>query len=100
MSKQVDEGEVVATAWALEFSLEVGINQGILQGDSNVDMKSLVDVAQPLASFGTFINGLFGLGGGRGSVCVYIYIYTYILAFSLFFLLFYIAKHGCWTQNK
>ena len=43
--------EAVATAWALEFSLEVGINQGILQGDSKVVMKSLADEAQPLASF-------------------------------------------------
>ena len=85
MSNQIDEGEVVATAWALEFSLEVGINQGILQGDSNVVMKSLVDVAQPLASFGTFINGLFGLGGGRGSVCVYIYIHTYLHSVYSFF---------------
>ena len=78
----------------MEFSLEVGIHQGILQGDSNVVMKSLVDVVQPLASFGTFINGLFGLREREGeSVCVCIL--TYILAFGLFFLLFYIAKHGC-----
>ena len=63
MSKQVDELEAVATAWALEFSLEVGINQGILQGDSKVVMKSLAYKAQPLASFSTFINGLFGLRG-------------------------------------
>ena len=57
-------------------------------------MKSLVDVVQPLASFGTFINGLFGLREREGeSVCVCIL--TYILAFGLFFLLFYIAKHGC-----
>ena len=53
MSKQVDELEAVATAWALEFSLEVGINQGILQDDSKVVMKSLADKAQPLTSFGT-----------------------------------------------
>ena len=86
MSNQVDEGEAVATAWALEFSLEVGINQGILQGDSNVVMKSLVDVAQPLASFGTFINGLFGLRGREGEcVCVYIYMHTYLHSVYSFF---------------
>ena len=56
MSNQVDEVEAVATAWAWEFSLEVGINQGILQGDSKVVMKSLAYKAQPLASFSTFIN--------------------------------------------
>ena len=39
MSNQVDEVEVVAAAWALECSLEVGINQCILQGDSKVVMK-------------------------------------------------------------
>ena len=90
MSNQVDEGEAIATAWALEFSLEVGIHQGILQGDSNVVMKSLVDVVQPLASFGTFINGLFGLREREGEsvcVCVYTYIHTciwFILSFVLY----------------
>ena len=87
MSNQVDEGEAIATAWALEFSLEVGIHQGILQGDSNVVMKSLVDVVQPLASFGTFINGLFGL---RGSEYIYIYIYIYIHALA----------SGIWNDRK
>ena len=74
--------------------MEVGIHQGILQGDFNVVVKSLVDVAQTLASLGTFINGLFELRGREGE-CVCVYIYTYILAFGLFFLLFYMAKHGC-----
>ena len=88
MSNQVDEGEAIATAWALEFSLEVGIHQGILQGDSNVVMKSLVDVVQPLASFGTFINGLFGLREREGEsvcVCVCVYLHTYLhLVYSFF----------------
>ena len=55
-------------------------------------MKSLAYKAQPLASFSTFINGLFGLRGRDG---VYIYTYIDILAFGPFFLLFYIAKHSC-----
>ena len=69
--------------------MEVGIHQGILQGDSNVVMKSLVDVAQPLASFGTFINGLFGLRGREGEcVCVYIYMHTYLHSVYSFFVLY------------
>ena len=74
MSNQVDEVEAVATAWALEFSLEVGINQGILQGDSKVVIKSLADEVQPLASFVLLWMAYLDWGG----VCVCIYIYTYI----------------------
>ena len=77
MSNQVDEVEAVAT-----FSLEVGINQGILQGDSIVVMKFLVDEAQPLASFGTFINGLFGLRGREGE-CIYIHTHTHSCIWSI-----------------
>ena len=49
-------------------------------------MKSLVDVVQPLASFGTFINGLFGLREREGeSVCVCVYLHTYLhLVYSFF----------------
>ena len=76
MSNQVDEVEAVATARASEFSLEVGINQGILRGDSKVVMKSLADEAQPLASFVLLLMAdLDWLGG---SVYIYIYIYIYI----------------------
>ena len=63
--------EAIATAWALEFSLEVGINQGILQGDSKVVMKSLVDEAQPLASFVLLLMLIWIEGEGTR---VYIYI--------------------------
>ena len=76
MSNQVDEVEAIATAWALEFSLEVGINQGILQGDSKVVIKSLADEAQPLASFVLLLMAYLDWGGV--CVCVYIYIYTYM----------------------
>ena len=62
--------EAVATTWALEFSLEVGINQGILQGDSKVVMKSLADEAQPLASFVLLLMLIWIEGKGAG---VYIY---------------------------
>ena len=98
MTNQVDEVEAVATAWALEFSLEVSINQGILQGDSKVVMKSLADEAQLLASFVLLLMAYLDWGRERG----YIYIYTYIdiLAFGPFFLLFCIAKHSCWIKNK
>ena len=92
MSNQVDEVEVVAAAWALECSLEVGINQCILQGDSKVVMKISCRWGAIIGFLCTFINGLFGL---RGSVYIYIYIYIDILAFGLFFLLFYMAKHSC-----
>ena len=50
----MDELEAVATTKALQFSLEVGINQGKLQDDSKVVMKSLADKVQPLTSFATF----------------------------------------------
>ena len=77
MSNQVDEVEAVAT-----FSLEVGINQGILQGDSKAVMKSLADKVQPLASFSTFINGLFGLRGREGE-CIYTHTHTHTCIWSI-----------------
>ena len=76
MTNQVDEVEAVATAWALEFSLEGGINQGILQGDSKVVMKSLADEAQLLASFVLLLMVYLDWGGGMGYI--YIHIQTYL----------------------
>ena len=75
MSNQVNDVEAVVTAWTLEFSLEVGINQGILRGDSKVVMKSLADEAQLLASFVLLLLAYLDWGGGKGSVYIYIYIY-------------------------
>ena len=72
MSNQVDEVEAVATAWALEFSLEGGINQGILQGDSKVVMKSLADEAQLLASFVLLLMVYLDWGGGMGYIYIHI----------------------------
>ena len=63
--------EAVATTWALEFSLEVGINQGILQGDSKVVMKSLADEAQPLASI-VLLLMLIWIEGKEARVYIYI----------------------------
>ena len=75
--------EAIATAWALEFSLEVGINQGILQGDSKVVMKSLADEAQLLASFVLLLMAYLDWGGGMGYIYIYIYIYRHTCIWSI-----------------
>ena len=43
------------TLRALEFSLEVGVNEVILKGDSKVIMETLIVAETSLASFGNLI---------------------------------------------
>ena len=56
LSISVVEQEKSAAAKALEFSIEVGFDSIILEGDSEIVMKVLMDDFPSLASFGLLIR--------------------------------------------
>ena len=56
LSISVVEPETLAAAKALEFFIEVGFDSIILEGDSEIVMKVLMDDFPSLASFGLLIR--------------------------------------------
>nr|POE73574.1 hypothetical protein CFP56_47814 [Quercus suber] len=56
LSISVVELETLAAAKALEFSIEVGFDLVILEGDLEIVMKVLMDDSPSLASFGLLIQ--------------------------------------------
>ena len=52
----VVELETLATAKALEFSIDLGFVSTILEGDSEIVMKALMNDSASLASFGLLIR--------------------------------------------
>ena len=48
--------EALAAAWALELGLEIGLDQVIVEEDSNITMKALATETRGLASFDVLIQ--------------------------------------------
>lgn len=53
---QVVEVEALVVVRALEFALELGIAQAVLEGDLRVVMDALIEVDVPLSSYGLLIT--------------------------------------------
>ena len=56
LSYLVDEAEDLVVVRTLEFSLEVGVNRVVPEGESEITMKALTKKKTSLASFGTLIQ--------------------------------------------
>lgn len=56
LQNSVEELESLAACRALEFALELGLDKGILEGDSLTVMAALKDDSASLASFGLLVR--------------------------------------------
>ena len=63
LQNSVEELESLATCIALKFALELGLDKGILEGDSLTVMAALKDDSASLASFGLLVRDAQSLGG-------------------------------------
>ncbi|KAK9988593.1 hypothetical protein SO802_028832 [Lithocarpus litseifolius] len=48
--------EAIAAGWALSFALEVGVKRAVLEGESLVVMKGLMEAERPLAPLGLLLK--------------------------------------------
>ena len=63
LQNSVEELESLAACIALKFALELGLDKGILEGDSLTVMAALKDDSASLASFGLLVRDAQSLGG-------------------------------------
>ena len=52
------EVEALASRWAMELALEIGLNKGVLEGDSLILMNALKTNSHSLAQFGHIIKDI------------------------------------------
>ena len=63
LQNSVEELESLAACRAIEFSLELGLDKGILEGDSLTVMAALKDDSTSMASFGLLVRDAQSLAG-------------------------------------